>query len=133
MLICMADIKSFRDLVAWQRAMDLADIVYDVTESFPIREQFALAQQMRKACVSVPSNIAEGSRRRRPGYIHHLMIALGSHGELDTQCEIATRRRFISSNRQEDLQTLLTDVRKIIFGLLRSLDPIGFDRDFRLV
>jgi len=61
------------------------------------------------------------------------MIALGSHGELDTQCEIATRRRFISSNRQEDLQTLLTDVRKITFGLLRSLDPIGFDRDFRLV
>ena len=89
-------ITSFRDLIAWQKAMDLADMVYEVTDNFPPREWFGLASQMRKSAVSVPSNIAEGHRRRTPGYMHHLEMALGSHGELDTQCELATRRRLIT-------------------------------------
>src|SRR5207302_2372730 len=95
----MPNIKSYRDLLAWQKAMDLADLVYDVTEDFPFRERLGLAYQMRKSAVSVPSNIAEGQRRRTPGYLHHLEIALGSHGELDTQCELAFRRAFIALSR----------------------------------
>ena len=91
----MPKIQSFRDLIAWQKAMDLADMIYDLTEHFPSREHFGLAYQLRKSAVSIPSNIAEGSRRKTPGYVHHLVIALGSHAELDTQCELATRRRFI--------------------------------------
>jgi len=78
----MGKILSFRDLIAWQKAMDLADAVYDATEDFPPRERFGLAYQMRKAAVSIPSNIAEGHRRRSPSYIHFLEIALGSHGDL---------------------------------------------------
>ena len=119
----MAKITSFRDLVAWQKAMDLADMIYDITETFPARERFGLAYQMRKAAVSVPSNIAEGSRRRTPGYIHHLEIALGSHGELDTQCELATRRKLIAIAARPRVNALLEDVGRLTHGLLRSLDP----------
>jgi four helix bundle protein len=119
----MSEITSFRDLVAWQKAMDLADVIYDITERFPQREWFGLAQQMRKAAVSVPSNIAEGSRRRKPGYIDHLEIALGSHGELDTQCELATRRKFLTISDRCRVDGLLGDVGRLTHGLLRSLDP----------
>jgi four helix bundle protein len=97
----MPKINSFRDLVAWQKAMDLADMVYDLTENFPPREHFGLAYQLRKSAVSIPSSIAEGSRRKTAGYVNHLVIALGSHAELDTQCELATRRHFHRPGRPE--------------------------------
>ena len=119
----MPKIVSFRDLIAWQLAMDLADRVYDLTESFPYREWLGLAHQMRKSAVSIPSNIAEGTRHKTPGYIHHLVIALGSHGELDTQCELATRRRFISTADHGSLEKLIAEVGRVTHGLHRSLDP----------
>lgn len=119
----MCNVKSYRDLVAWQRAMDLADLVYDLTEDFPFRERLGLAYQMRKSAVSVPSNIAEGQRRRTPGYLHHLEIALGSHGELDTQCQLAFRRAFIALSRRIQLEDLIADVGRLMHGLARSLDP----------
>jgi len=121
----MPHITSFRDLIAWQKAMDLADIVYDLTEDFPSRERFGLAYQLRKSAVSIPSNIAEGSRRKTPGYVHHLIIALGSHAELDTQCELASRRRFISGDDRTRLEALIAEVGRITHGLVRSLDPTG--------
>jgi four helix bundle protein len=119
----MSKIVSFRDLIAWQLAMELADLVYDITEQFPRREWFGLSQQMRKSAVSIPSNIAEGSRRKTPGYINHLVIALGSHAELDTQCEIATRRKFIKFKDSDKLQALIAEVGRATHGLHRSLDP----------
>jgi four helix bundle protein len=119
----MSEIKSFRDLIAWQKAMDLADRIYNLTEEFPARERFGLAYQMRKSAVSIPSNIAEGTRRKTPGYIHHLTIALGSHGELDTQCELAARRKFIRADDRAGLESLIAEVGRITHGLLRSLDP----------
>jgi four helix bundle protein len=119
----MPKITSFRDLIAWQKAMDLADMIYDVTEDFPPREHFGLAYQMRKSAVSIPSNIAEGSRRKTPGYINHLYIALGSHGELDTQCELATRRRFLRDGDSRRLNELIAETGRVTHGLLRSLDP----------
>jgi four helix bundle protein len=106
----MSDITSFRDLVAWQKAIDLADLIYTITEPFPKREWSGLAHQMRKAAVSVPSNIAEGSRHKKPSSIHHVKIALGSHGELDTQCELATRRKFIAAADLPRVLDLLGDV-----------------------
>lgn len=117
----MGDITSFRDLLAWQRAMDLADVIYDVTETFPPRERFGLAHQMRKAAVSIPSNIAEGSRHRGPGYVHYLVIALGSHGELDTQCELATRRHYLSDLDRIRVLDLVGEVGRLTHGLLRSI------------
>jgi four helix bundle protein len=119
----MQSITSFRDLVAWQKAMDLADVVYNFTEHFPTREWFGLAHQMRKSSVSIASNIAEGHRRRTPGYRHHLEIALGSHGELDTQCELAFRRHFIGDEHRASLKGLIAEVGRLTHGLARSLDP----------
>jgi len=119
----MPKIQSFRDLIAWQKAMDLADMVYDLTEHFPPRELFGLAYQMRKSAVSIPSNIAEGSRRKTPGYVHHLTIALGSHAELDTQCELASRRRFITAENRTRLEDLIAEVGRVTHGLVRSLAP----------
>ena len=81
-------------------------MVYDVTETFPARERFGLAYQLRKSAVSIPSNIAEGSRRKTPGYVHHLVIALGSHAELDTQCELASRRRFVTGEHKTRLDPI---------------------------
>jgi four helix bundle protein len=124
----MPKIESFRDLIAWQKAMDLADMVYDLTEHFPPRELFGLASQMRKPAVSIPSNIAEGSRRKTPGYIHHLTIALGSHAELDTQCELASRRHFITAENRSRLEDLIAEVGRVTHGLARSLD---FESDCR--
>jgi four helix bundle protein len=119
----MPKIQSFRDLIAWQKSMELADTIYDLTEKFPPREHFGLAYQLRKSAVSIPSNIAEGSRRRTPGYVHHLVIALGSHAELDTQCEIATRRRFINADDRRRVENLIAEVGRVTHGLVRSLDP----------
>jgi len=119
----MPHILSFRDLIAWQKAMLLAELIYDVTDRFPHRERFGLAYQMRKSAVSIPSNIAEGHRRKTPGYVHHLEIALGSHGELDTQCELATRRLFIKPTDRIKVEALLAEVGKLTHGLLRSLRP----------
>ena len=119
----MPKIQSFRDLIAWQKAMDLADMVYDLTEHFPPRELFGLAYPMRKSAVSIPSNIAEGSRRKTPGYVHHLTIALGSHAELDTQCELASRRRFITAENRTRLEDLIAEVGRVTHGLVRSLAP----------
>jgi len=118
----VSEIKSFRDLLAWQKAMDLVDAVYEATEHFPPSERFGLAQQMRNAAVSIPSNIAEGTRHTRPGYRHHVRIALGSHGELDTQWEVATRRNYFSEKRRQLLRDLLDEVGRLTHGLRRSLE-----------
>jgi four helix bundle protein len=120
----MTRITSFRDLVAWRLAMDLAQIVYRVTDDFPRREWFGLAQQMRRSAVSIPSNIAEGTEHTTPGYSHHLTIALGSHRELDTQCELATRLGFVESVDRQKLQELLSETARVIHGLRRSLNAI---------
>jgi four helix bundle protein len=118
----MAQLKSFRELIAWQKAMDLADLVYELTEPFPRREHFGLAYQLRKSAVSIPSNVAEGTRHKIPGYRNHLVISLGSHAELDTQCEIATRRSYVKPGDRIRLQSHIDEVGRIIHGLARSLD-----------
>jgi len=118
----MEPIASFRDLIAWQKAMQLVDRIYDLTETFPSREWFGLAYQLRKSAVSIPSNIAEGHRLKTGSYAHHLKIALGSHAELDTQCEIATRRNYIASDVRPELKALIAEVGRITHGLLRSVD-----------
>ena len=83
---------SCRDLEVWRQAMDLADLVYDITERFPTRERYGLALQVRKAAVSIPSNIAGGTRHRTPGYLSRGIIALGEHAELETQDILAVGR-----------------------------------------
>ena len=115
-------ITSYRDLIVWQKAMDLADLVYTITERFPKREQFGLAFQMRQAGVSVPSNIAEGHRHRTPGYIARVIIALGEHAELETQALLAQRRNYVRTDDMEAFNALATQVGELAHGLLRALE-----------
>jgi four helix bundle protein len=85
-------IKSYRDLDVWRLGLDLAEAVYQCTSAFPKSEIFGLTAQMRRAAVSVPSNIAEGrSRSSTKEFLHFLSIALGSLAELETQFELAVR------------------------------------------
>jgi four helix bundle protein len=91
----MDKIKSFRDLLVWQRAVDLAVHIYKVTEQFPKSEMYGLTNQMRRASVSVASNIAEGYNRSQAELRHFLEIARGSLAELETQLEIAQRIGYL--------------------------------------
>lgn len=90
---------AYRTLDAWQKAMDLVTLCYDATSSFPSWERYGLAGQIRRAAVSIPSNLAEGyCRRTTRAYANHVSIALGSHGELETLCEIAKRLHLMTES-----------------------------------
>lgn len=98
-------VKSFRDLRVWQVGMDLVEQVYEFTQSFPKAELYGLTHQIRRAAVSVPSNIAEGhAREHLKEYLHHISIAQGSLAEAETQAEIAKRLGYLSV---EELQSIL--------------------------
>ena len=118
----MSDVTSHRDLLAWQVAIDLVDLVYEITSAFPTSERFGLVQQMRRAAVSIPSNIAEGSRHRTAGYINRVVISLGEHAELETQAIISERRRYIEPKKVSEFNNLSTRVGQLAHGLLRSLE-----------
>jgi four helix bundle protein len=93
-------ISSFRDLKVWQAAMALAEEAYGITAAFPGKETYGLSQQIQRAAVSVPSNIAEGhARDSSKEYLHHLSIATGSLAELETQLELAARLRYLDESR----------------------------------
>jgi four helix bundle protein len=95
----MAAERSHRDLIAWQEAMNLAEGIYQQTEDFPKRETYGLAAQIRRAAVSIPSNIAEGAARNSSRELfHYLGIAIGSLAELETQVELAARLGYISKD-----------------------------------
>ena len=99
----METIRSFRDLHVWQKAVELAVKVYRITSSFPKPEQYGLTSQMRRAAVSVGSNIAEGHRRSNPDFARYLTMALGSLAELETQVEISRRIEYLSREVYDDL------------------------------
>ncbi len=114
-------ITSYRDLLAWQKAMDLAVLVYAITDKFPRQERFGLTFHMRKTAVSVPSNIAEGTRHRTPGYVARLIIALGEHAELETQALLGDRLGYIPAVDVKAFDELSASVGQLTHGLLRSL------------
>jgi four helix bundle protein len=117
----VAKITSFRDLEAWQASMAVAESCYRLTKRFPPSEQYGLIIQMRRAAVSVASNVAEGHRRTRPGFVHHLQIGLGSLAELETQLELAIRLEFVSADEAELLHKSLVRAGQLLHALLRSL------------
>lgn len=109
---------SYRDLVAWQKAKALAVRVYRATENFPKAETYGLRSQMRRAAVSVASNIAEGQGRRTPGeFGQFLGHARGSLLELETQADIAHELALLSSNEFTELQKLSGEVLGLVNGL----------------
>jgi four helix bundle protein len=99
-------IKSFRDLLVWQRAMSLVEGVYRVADAMPVVERYILAAELKRTSISLPSNIAEGRGRGRTGdFINHLIIALGSEAELQTQLELAVRLQLAPDVRNHSLTT----------------------------
>lgn len=115
-------VVSYQELIAWQKAMDLVVAVYRATATFPPDERFGLTNQLRRASVSVPSNIAEGQGRgTTKDFLHFLHIARGSLQELETQTLIAQRLNFLPPNEKDSLIALSSEVSRILGGLIRTL------------
>lgn len=112
----------YSDLVVWQKAMDLVTSIYKVTAAFPNDERFGLISQIRRAAVSIPSNIAEGHGRKTTGaYLNHISIALGSVMELETQIQIALRLNFMDSNTCTLLLAQTEEIGRMLGGLKKSI------------
>ena len=120
--------NSFRDLDVWQQAMTLVEEIYTISTRFPPDERFGLTSQIRRAAVSIPSNIGEGSRRkRRKAFLHHLDIALDSQGEVDVQLEVAVRLAYCTRVDRERVQQRIDRVGRMLNGLIESLQPKDSD------
>ena len=117
-----SDIRSFRDLIAWQKAMELCQHVYAISKDHPPDERFGLTAQLRRAAVSIPSNIAEGyGRQRKRDYLRFLNIALGSLCELETQMILSIRLGFTDADKLGPAMDLLREVDRILCGLIRAV------------
>ena len=115
--------QNYRDLIAWQKAMDLVEHVYAATKAFPGDERYGLTMQLRRAVVSVPSNIAEGQgRRSRNEFVHFLSVAHGSLREVETQLLIAVRLGYLRREVSTPVLELSDEVGRLVSGLARSLD-----------
>src|SRR5580700_8875630 len=114
--------QHYKDLIAWRKAMDLVAALYDATEAFPKREIYSLTDQMRRAAVSIPSNIAEGQAHfSRREFRHFLRHSRGSLAELETQVLIAQRRNYLSESQASEILNRADEVGRILSGLLNSL------------
>jgi four helix bundle protein len=114
-------ITNFRDLDAWQVGMDVVELTYRLTADFPDGERYGLVSQMRRASVSVPSNVAEGQAVGVTKWgLHYISTAIGSSRELETQLEIALRLRFVTPPAARDLQRGLDRLQKLLYGLRRD-------------
>ena len=116
----MAAIKRYEDLIAWQKAFALVLRVYEASRGFPADERFGLTQQVRRAAVSIPSNIAEGwGRFSRTDYLRFLDMARGSTFELQTQLKLADALGFLQSH--QDVHELVGEVERLVSALIRAL------------
>ena len=114
--------RNYTDLIAWQKSMDLAQELYRATARFPKEEMYGLTSQLRRAAVSVPSNIAEGQGRRTTGaFLQHLSIAHGSLRETETQMLLAARLGYLSDKAAASLMKQAGEVGRLITGLANSL------------
>lgn len=117
-------VKSYKDLIVWQKAMDLVEVVYQVTKLFPKEELYGLTNQLRRAAVSVPSNIAEGHARNSTAeYRNFLSMARGSLAEVETQLLIAKRLKYINSEKLTESLSLQMEINKMTNSLINKLAP----------
>ncbi|MFA5129343.1 MAG: four helix bundle protein [Patescibacteria group bacterium] len=118
----MNEQHGYQDLIVWKKSLDLTVEIYRATETFPSRELFGLVSQMRRASVSIPSNIAEGYRRKLPGdYLHFIRIAYGSTSELETQLILAKRLSFLSENVYKNISSTLDEISRMLNRLATVL------------
>ena len=116
-------VQSFKDLIAWQKSIDLVADIYDATKSFPKDEVYALTNQLRRAAVSVPSNIAEGQGRFSTSEFRHFLgTARGSLFEVQTQLVIAARLGYLPQQKADALLERSAEVARIVHGLVSSLE-----------
>jgi len=119
----MTVVKDYRDLIVWQKAMDLVETIYQTTRTFPREEIYGLTSQIRRAAVSIPSNIAEGNGRNTTrDYVHFLGMAYGSVKEVETQVLIAERLEYINPSRSGELVKMTGEAARLISGLTNSLN-----------
>jgi four helix bundle protein len=115
--------RNFMDLIVWRKAMDLVVAVYKSTAEFPREEMYGLTAQMRKAVVSVPSNIAEGEGRRTTGeFLNCLSVSYGSLRELETQVLISERLGYLPSEARERLIQQSSEIGRLLNGLRNSIE-----------
>jgi four helix bundle protein len=118
--------RSYKDLLVWQKGIELAKIIYRLTRTFPSEEKFGLVAQMRRAAVSIPSNLAEGQARRTTGeFVQFISHAKGSAAELDTQLILSIELMFCTDANTEAAFRLINELRKMLNVLRRKLISRG--------
>ena len=116
-------IKSFKDLKIWERSVELVKVIYDLTKTFPKEELYGLTSQIRRAAVSVPSNIAEGfARYHNKEYKQFLYTSLGSCAELSTQLIIAERLNYLDNEKADILFGEIEEISKMTMALIKKLN-----------
>lgn len=119
----MGEIKSYRDLIVWQKSMKLVTEIYEATKTFPREEVYGLTSQIRRCAISIPSNIAEGYGRNSTGdYIRFLQIAVGSIFELQTQIEISANLKYLSAEIFSLLFNKTKEVELMLLALIRKIN-----------
>ena len=122
----MAEVKSYRDLKVWQRAMDLAVAIYTLTKAFPREEQFGLTSQLRRASSSIAANVAEGyGRASKPAYLNHLRIAQGSLKETETHLLLCARVSICSAAETDPLLEQADELGRMLRSLIVTLEAHG--------
>ena len=118
----MNEIKDFKDLVVWQRAMDLVAEVYQVVKKLPKEELYALSDQIRRAVISIPSNIVEGyGRNSSKEFSHFISIAKGSKSELETQLLLCVKIDYLKESDIQNVMYLIDQVGKMLYSLQEKL------------
>ena len=113
--------KNFKNLIVWQKSMELVKNIYDITNSFPNSEIYGLTSQIRRSAISIPSNIAEGAGRGKKEMSHFLTIAIGSSFELETQLILSKEIGYLDMQPFSQINSNLDEVQKMLFGLQKSL------------
>ncbi|MBI3737634.1 MAG: four helix bundle protein [Chloroflexi bacterium] len=117
-------IRGFKDLIVWQRSLSLAVEIYRLTKEFPRDETYGLTSQIRRASVSIPSNLVEGhARNTKSQFANFIDIALGSAAELETQLTISLQIGYIKQADYDKLVNELTEITRMLYGLLNRVQP----------
>src|SRR5689334_2472668 len=119
-------VRHYGELIVWQKAMDFVEYVYEITNDFPTKEMFGLTNQLRRAAVSIPSNIAEGQGRGTTrGFLHFLAVARGSLQEVETQVLIAFRLKYLAEDSKANLVDRISEIGRLLSGLSTSLNRLA--------
>lgn len=113
---------NFKKLIIWQMGMELSKLILDTTDNFPVSEKYGLKSQMDRCCISIPSNIAEGSSRTNKSFSHFLDISLGSSFELQTQILLANHRKYIIMEQSNFIENKIEEFQKATMSFQNTLN-----------